>query len=84
MCKEMDEIYNDGINCGIECERKNTERERDRANKEKERADRAEITSSNMAKLTTLLLKSGRVDDCLRAANDVVYQQQLLKELGIA
>lgn len=84
MCKEMDEIYHDGMNRGIECERKNTERERDRADKEKERADRAEFASNNMMKLTTLLLKSGRVDDCLRAANDVVYQQQLLKELGIA
>ena len=77
MCKEMDEIYNDGMNRGIEYERKNTERERDRAN-------RAEAKSHNAAVLTTLLLKSGRIDDCLRAANDVEYQQKLMEEMHIA
>ena len=77
MCKEMDEIYNDGMNRGIEYERKNTERERDRAN-------RAEAQSYNVARLTTLLLKSGRIEECLRAVNDEEYQQKLMEEMHIA
>ena len=81
MCKEMDAVYRDGmnrgINLGIESERKNTERERNRA-------DQAELIAKNMSKLTNMLLKNGRVEDCLRAANDMAYQQKLMKELGIA
>ena len=77
MCKEMDEIYNDGMNRGIEYERKNTERERDRAN-------RAEAQFYNVARLTTLLLKSGRIEECLRAVNDEEYQQKLMEEMHIA
>lgn len=84
MCKEMDAVYRDGMNRGIEYERENTERERNRAEQEKERADRAELTAKNMSKLTNMLLKNGRVEDCLKAANDMVYQQKLMKELGIA
>ncbi len=81
MCKEMDAVYRDGmnrgINLGIESKRKNTERERNRA-------DQAELIAKNMSKLTNMLLKNGRVEDCLRAANDMAYQQKLMKELGIA
>ena len=80
MCKEMDRIYN----WGIEHERKNTERERERAEQEKARADQVEQNSANVARLTTVLLKAGRVEDCLRAANDAEYQSKLMKELDIA
>lgn len=84
MCKEMDEIYNNGINKGIEFERKNTEREKMRADQAEEKIKQEKVKSDNVAKLTTMLLKNGRVEECLRAASDMEYQQQLIEELGIA
>lgn len=84
MCKEMDEIYNNGINKGIEFERKNTEREKMRADQAEEKIKQEKVKSDNVAKLTTMLLKNGRVEECLRAASDIEYQQQLIEELGIA
>ena len=73
MCREMDEIYN----WGIEHEKKNTEKER-------KRAEQAEERRKSIAKLTAFLLENGRVEECLRAAKDENYQMQLMKELNIA
>lgn len=70
MCREMEEIYN----WGIEHERKNTELEKQKAEQEKQ----------NIARLTTVLLENGYVEECLRAANDEAYQRQLMKEWNIA
>lgn len=94
MCREMDEIYN----WGIEHEKKNTEKERKRAERaekkieraeskveqEKSRANREEERRKNITRLTEILLENGRVEDCLRAVKDENYQMQLMKELNIA
>ena len=80
MCREMDEIYN----WGIEHEKKNTEKERKRAEQAEKKVERAENRAEQAAKLTAFLLENGRVEDCLRAAKDENYQMQLIKELNIA
>ena len=84
MCREMEEIYN----WGIEHERKNTELEKQKAEQEKQKAEqekqKAEQEKQNIARLTTVLLENGYVEECLRAANDEAYQRQLMKEWNIA
>ena len=87
MCREMDEIYN----WGIEDEKKNTEKERKRAEQAEKKVEeaekkveRAENRAEQAAKLTAFLLENGRVEDCLRAVKDENYQMQLMKELNIA
>ena len=77
MCREMEEIYN----WGIEHERKNTELEKQKAEQEKQKAEQEK---QNIARLTTVLLENGYVEECLRAANDEAYQRQLMKEWNIA
>ena len=94
MCREMDEIYNWGIEHEkkntekerkrVEQEKKNTEKERKRAEQAEKKVERAENRAEQAAKLTAFLLENGRVEDCLRAAKDENYQMQLMKELNIA
>lgn len=62
----------EGIAIGIEQEKVNTSRE-------KERADQAEL----LTRLTERLLEDGRIEECKKAIKDSMYQRELLKEYGI-
>ena len=68
MCKALEDLYNDGIECGIE--------------QGIERGSIAGCKRVN--RLNCILAEKKRIDDIIRASVDMEYQQKLFEEFAFA